>query len=128
MTAPILAPIGESDEIVMQRRDLHSGIQAIARLKQGVTLQRANTELTLTADRLQQVYPDTDARFTFRARPLKEQMVGDITRTLFLLSGAVGLVLLIACVNVANLFLVRFVSREREFTAPRGSWRWPLAT
>ncbi len=126
---PVLTPIGQSEEVVMQRRDLHSGIQAIARLRPGVTLQKANTELKVTADRLARAYPEADANFTFRAISLKEQIVGDIGRTLFLLGGAVGLVLLIACVNVANLFLARSISREREFAVrvALGAGRWRLS-
>ena len=112
--------------MVMQRRDLHSGIQAIARLRPGVTLQRANTELKVTADRLARAYPEADANFTFRAISLKEQIIGDIGRTLFLLGGAVGLVLLIACVNVANYSGSLDIARE-GICGSRGSWRWALA-
>jgi predicted permease len=113
---PILTPIGQSDEIWMQKRDAHPGIQAIARLKAGMDVQTANVELRVIGTRVAQAYPETDSKFTFRALSLREQIVGQAGRALILLGGAVGLVLLIACVNVASLFLARSVSREREFS------------
>lgn len=112
---PILTPLGQLDDINMTRRDFHPGIQAIARLKPGVTRQEANAELKAIADRLARTYPEADAAYTFRSIPLKQAVVGDIGSTLFLLGAAIGLVLLIACANVANLFLARSISRAREF-------------
>jgi predicted permease len=111
----VLTLIGQNDEFLMQRRDLHTGIQAIARLKPGTELSQANAELSLIGDRLARAYPETEANFTYRAITLKRQIVGDTGPTLYLLGGAVGLVLLISCVNVANLFLARSIYREREF-------------
>ena len=112
----ILTPIGQNEDFLMQRRDAHSGIQLIARLKPQTELATANAELRVIGERLGRAYPETDASLTFRAISLKQQIVGNIGRTLLLLAVAVGLVLLIACVNVANLFLARSVSREREFS------------
>jgi predicted permease len=125
---PILMLIGQSDDMLLQRRDSHPGIQAIGRLKPGITREQANAELKVIADRLARAYPDTDANFTFRVVPLKQQILGDVGFTLYLLAGAVGLVLLIACVNVANLFLARSISRTREFAlrAALGASRWRL--
>jgi predicted permease len=111
----VLTSLGQNNDSFIQNRDLHTGIQAIARLKPGVELATANSELQVIGNRLARAYPDTNSKMTFRAIPLKEQIVGDVDRTLFLLGGAVCLVLLIACVNVANLFLARSVERQREF-------------
>ncbi len=112
---PMLTPIGQNDTISTQKRDMYSGTEAVGRLKPGVTVERANAELKAIGWRLAREYPDTNSRTTFGAEPLKKQVVGDIGPTLFLLAGAVGLVLLIACANVANLFLARSLSRTREF-------------
>ncbi len=111
----VLTPIGQDDTIAMQNRDFHSGGYAIARLKLGVTIGRANSELKAIGRRLAREYPDTNRNMTFGTEPLKQEVVGDIGSTLFLLAGAVALVLLIACANVANLFLARSLSRSREF-------------
>ncbi len=112
----VLTPIGQNDTIATQKRDMYSGIEAVARLKPGVTVDRANSELKAIGIRLAREYPETNSRMTFGAEPLKRQVIGDIGPTLFLLAGAVGLVLLIACANVANLFLARSLSRTREFS------------
>ncbi len=112
----VFTPIGQNDTIATQQRDMYSGIEAVARLKPGVTLERANSELKAIGWRLAREYPETNTRMTFGAEPLKKQVIGDVGSTLFLLAGAVGLVLLIACANVANLFLARSLSRTREFS------------
>ncbi|MGH9612991.1 MAG: ADOP family duplicated permease, partial [Bryobacteraceae bacterium] len=111
----IFTPIGSDLEPVASGRDFHPAIQAIGRLKPGVTFAQTATEMNLIGDRLAREYPKTDAGRTIAAKPLKQNMVGDIRSTLLLLAGAVGLVLLIACANVANLFLARSLARAREF-------------
>jgi predicted permease len=111
----ILTPLGQNDTISMQKRDLYWGIHAVARLKPGVTLKRADAELKAIGRRLASEYPDTNRNMTFGAEPLKQQVIGDVGATLFLLAGAVAMVLLIASANVANLFLARSLSRAREF-------------
>jgi putative ABC transport system permease protein len=97
----------------LQDRKRHPGIEVVARLQPGVTFHEAQTELALIGSRLAQQYPDSNAGRTFIAEQLRPD-VGDVAATLWLLLGAVALVLLIACANVASLLLARAVSRERE--------------
>jgi predicted permease len=111
----VFTPIGQSDNVVVQKRDMYAGLTWLPRLKPGVTLKSTNSELKAIGMRLAREYPETNQNMTFGAETLKQQVVGEVGTTLFLLAGAVALVLLIACANVANLFLARSVSRTREF-------------
>jgi len=86
-----------------------------ARLKRGVTLQQAESEVTVVARRLATVYPQFYPRqFTVRVVPLLDSVVRQFESTLYTLAGAVALLMLIACVNVANMLLARATARERE--------------
>jgi predicted permease len=111
--ADVFTPLGQSTRPQMQNREARF-IHVVARLQPGVTLREADTELSLIGRRLAGQYPKSNEGRGLVAHPLQQEIVGDVRSTLWLLLGAVGLVLLIACVNVASLLLVRAVSRERE--------------
>ena len=87
---------------------------AIARLRDGVTLASAQSDLRTVASRIAEAYPKDDAGIGVAAVPLRQQIVGDVERPLWAMLGAVMFVLLIACANVANLLLVRAASRATD--------------
>ena len=89
-------------------------LSATARLRPGISIARAQAELTALSARMRERYPDSHRDDELRAVSLHDDVVGEARAPVYVLMGAAGLVLLIACVNVANLFLARSVSQTRD--------------
>ena len=102
--------------------------RVVAKLRSGVSVEAANAKLATLGAQLAAAYPNSNTNKTFTANPLREQLVAPVRTTLFVLMGAVGLVLLIACANVANLMLARATTRSREMAlrAALGATRWHI--
>jgi predicted permease len=110
----VYTPLGQGDPLMLKPRGGY-GCVGIARLKPGVSIAQAQAEMSTIQNRLDQLYPDANNGMGTKVVSLKQQIVGDVGRTLLLLLGAVGFVLLIACGNVASLLLARSAARTREF-------------
>jgi putative ABC transport system permease protein len=106
-------PVSLAADEIMNRAS-RPGFSVVARLKPGVTPDRARAEMETIAKRLEATYPKTNTSATVLVFPLYEKLFGEYRPALFLLLGAVGFVLLIACVNIANMLLARSAARQQE--------------
>ncbi len=106
--APLVTPPGRLHDRAGR------SLRIFARLKSGVSLEQARSEMTAIARRLEIAYPNTNADAGARVMPLDDAVVGKIRPALVALLGAVGFLLLIACANVANLLLARATARRKE--------------
>ncbi|HEY4879050.1 MAG TPA: ABC transporter permease [Candidatus Acidoferrales bacterium] len=126
--ADVFLPFTPWAQTLPDDRNWHPGIIAVGRLKPGVTREQARTEMVGITKRLEEQYPIYNTGTSADVVGLQDRLVQNVRPALLLLLGAVGFVLLIACVNVANLLLARAASRGREVAirTSMGASRWRI--
>jgi putative ABC transport system permease protein len=111
----LYVPVGQWSNPILMNRAAGLGFHGIGRLKPGVTVEQARADMERVTRNLAEAYPDSDKGIGAAVIPLRERVLDRVQPFLLLLLGAVGFVLLIACVNVANLQLARSTGRTHEF-------------
>src|SRR5690348_2497935 len=111
----VYTPLGQLNDASFLDRRIDLSAHSAGRLKPGVTLAQAQSDMDAVARSLAKTYPDADKNVGITLTSMKQDLVGNIQPLLLVLLGAVGFLLLIACANIANLLLARFMSRSREF-------------